>query len=190
MLSATGGRNTHRGAIFSLGLLAAAAGRREVGDLAPGISLGRIVADCWGGEMVLPEELPCVSDGISMCHRHGVSGARGEAKRGFPSVYRVALPALEFSGVEFCDACVQAFFQLLANCEDTTLLKRGGEDGWNFARSEARGFLDAGGVLREGWRDGAVAIHRRFVARNLTAGGVADLLSATIFVHRMEKGAV
>lgn len=186
MLSATGGRNTHRGAIFSLGLLAAAAGRRAGGDFSPGISLGKIVAECWGGEMALPGELPCMSDGISMCHRHGVSGARGEAKKGFPSVYETGLPALGIAGVDFSDACVQAFFELLAFCEDTTLLKRGGERGWNFARSEARRFLDAGGVLREGWKDEAVAIHHAFVERNLTAGGVADLLSATLFVHQME----
>jgi len=188
MLSVTGGRNTHRGAIFSLGLLAAAAGRRAGGDVDPGISLGEIVAGCWGGELVLPGDLPFTSDGISMCRRHGVSGARGEAKRGFPSVYKVALPALEIPGIEFSDACVQAFFELLATCEDTTLLKRGGEDGWNFARSEARGFLDAGGVRRDGWRRDAVAVHRRFVMCNLTAGGVADLLSAALFVQQVESG--
>lgn len=186
MLSATGGRNTHRGAIFSLGLLAAAAGRWSGGGISPGISLGKIVADCWGGEMVLPGELLCVSDGISMCHLHGISGARGEAKRGFPSVYEIGLPALGMSRVEFSDACVQAFFELLACCEDTTLLKRGGESGWKFARSEARRFLDAGGVLQQGWMDEAVAIHHVFVERNLTAGGVADLLSATMFVQQME----
>jgi len=186
MLSATGGRNTHRGAIFSLGLLAAAAGWRAVGNADHGVLLGKIVADCWGGDLVLPGELPCISDGISMCHRHGVSGARGEAKRGFPSVYGTGLPALGTAAVKFSDACVQAFFELLACCEDTTLLKRGGESGWNFARSEVRRFLDAGGVLREGWRDEAVAIHRGFVARNLTSGGAADLFSATLFVHQME----
>jgi len=187
MLTATRGRNTHRGAIFSLGLLAAAAGRRAEGGFSPGNSLGEIVADCWGGELMLPGELPCISDGISMCRQHGISGARGEAKRGFPSVYGIGLPALGIGIVDFSDACVQAFFELLACCEDTTLLKRGGESGWNFARAEARRFLDAGGVLRQGWMEEAANIHRGFVARNLTAGGVADLLSATLFVHQMEE---
>lgn len=188
MLATTGGRNTHRGAIFCLGLLAAAAGRRASGSVDPGISLGEIIANCWGKELLLPVDLPCISDGISICHRHGISGARGEAKEGFPSVYEIGLPALRKTGSlsTMTEARIQAFFELLAHCEDTTLLKRGGREGRVFAREEARRFLAAGGVLRPGWKADAKGIHLAFVARNLTAGGVADLLAATLFVNCME----
>ena len=187
MLAATGGRNTHRGAIFSLGLLAAAAGRQADGGLP--FSLGEIVAHCWGGDLVLPAALPANSDGIAMCHRHGISGARGEAKSGFPSVYRIGLPALRktVSAATPESAKIQVFFEVLARGGDTTLLKRGGEDGWRFARSEGCRFLAAGGVLRSGWEADAANIHRGFVARGLTAGGVADLLAATLFVDYLQN---
>ena len=92
--------------------------------------------------------------------------------------------ALSFVPMEI--AKVQVFFELLARCEDTTLLKRGGAEGRLFARAEARRFLKAGGVRRQDWEADAISVHHAFVARRLTAGGVADLLAATLFVHEME----
>ena len=183
MRTATGGRNTHRGAIFCLGLLAAAAGWRGNGGVLPGSSLGEIVRICWGAEVLLPSELPAMSAGITMCHQYGISGVRGEAKGGFPSVYAVGLPALR-EALSFAPppaAKVQVFFELLAVCEDTTLLRRGGAEGRRFARETAR--------RQPGWEAEDIGIHRAFVARNLTAGGVADLLAATLFIHEQEESA-
>ena len=189
MLVVTGGRNTHRGAIFCMGLLAAAAGRRACGTFSSEVSLGEIVRLCWGEDLLLPADLLAMSNGIAMCHRHGISGVRGEAKSGFPSVYAIGLPALRealsFAPLEVVK--VQVFFELLARCEDTTLLKRGGAEGWRFARTESRRFVEAGGVRRHGWEADAIAIHHAFIARHLTAGGVADLLASTLFVHEMES---
>jgi triphosphoribosyl-dephospho-CoA synthase len=189
MLAVTQGKNTHRGAIFCLGLLAAAAGRRAGGWFAPATSLGEIVVHCWGDDLVMPKDLPAVSDGIAMCHRHAISGARGEAKRGFPAVFKIGLPVLRgmLGHVPRVVAHIQVFFELFEGCEDTTLLKRGGEEGREFARAEVRGFLAQGGVLNPGWKSEAVRIHRAFVARGLTAGGVADLLAATLFVDYLEN---
>jgi len=186
MCTVTGGRNTHRGAIFCLGLLAAAAGQQTTGGAS---GLGEIIANSWGRELLMPGDLPSGSEGLAMCHRHGISGARGEAKRGFPSVYEIGLPALRktLPRVPLPTASVQVFFEILAQCEDTTLLKRGGAEGFRYARGEALRFLDCGGVLGADWETGAIGIHRAFVERNLTAGGTADLLAATLFVHHLEE---
>lgn len=183
MLAATNGRNTHRGAIFCLGLLAAAAGP---GDCAS--PLGEIVKSRWGAEIPPPEHIAAESHGLAMCRRFRVSGIRGEARAGFPSIYRVALPALR-RGLAISDpeaAAAQAFFELLSCCEDTTLLKRGGAEGLRFARKGAADFLAAGGIADPHWKSRAEALHRDFVARNLTAGGVADLLAATLFIHYLD----
>ena len=184
MREATGGRNTHRGAIFCLGLLAAAAGRRVEGSE----SLGAIVCRCWGGEIPQVSTLTGTSNGIVQCLLHGVGGVREEACLGFPSVFGMGLPSFLASvqkhGREA--ARVQAFFALLAVCEDTTLLKRGGPEGLVHARSEARRFLDCGGVANPHWRELGAALHTSFVEQNLTAGGAADLLSATLFVENAD----
>jgi len=188
MLAVTGGRNTHRGAIFSLGLLAAAAGWQA--QYSDRISLGEIVCERWGRDLPLPSALPETSDGIAMARRYGCTGARGEAKAGFPSVYRHGLPVLRdaLRVAPRREAVVQTFFTLLVHCEDSTLLKRGGAEGRAFATEAAGKFLQSGGVFQSGWEEQAVGIHNGFVARNLTAGGVADLLAATLFIHDQETG--
>jgi len=185
MLQTTGGRNTHRGAIFCLGLLAAAAGCRHQ---VPGLTLGEIVKKQWGRAIPSAKTLPPDSIGIAMCQRYQQGGVREEASRGFPSVFVHGLPALRAClplGREA--ACVHTFFAIMENCEDTTLLHRGGRAGQIFAHDAARNFLQKGGVACPDWLTTATEIHHEFVRRNLTAGGVADLLAATLFVEDISR---
>ncbi|MBE2205376.1 MAG: triphosphoribosyl-dephospho-CoA synthase [Chthoniobacterales bacterium] len=183
MFAATGGRNTHKGAIFCLGLLAAAAGVPEAG---PERSLGRIVRERWGRDIPRADALPETSAGIALCRQFHLGGVRAEAAGGFPSVYQYGLPILE-AITDREAARVQVFFHLLEHCEDTTVLKRGGLAGRQFACSEARRFLQNGGVKHPQWKETAEDIHREFVRRNLTAGGTADLLAATLFTAKIAR---
>jgi len=185
MLAATQGRNTHRGAIFCLGLLTAAAGWQTSHPEFSTLSLGGIVRHCWGDEILLPDDLPALSAGLAVCHRHGLGGVRSEAKQGFPSVFEAALPAFRrcLTQRDRAAARVQTFFVLLEICEDTTLWKRGGIRGPHYAKLAARRFLRNGGVIDANWVARGTAIHRAFVRRNLTAGGAADLLAATLFAN-------
>jgi triphosphoribosyl-dephospho-CoA synthase len=189
MLDATGGRNTHRGAIYCLGLLAAAAGKQMAAGHLLGLSLGQIVAESWGDEILLPDSLLQTSHGLEMCHRYQLGGVRGEAKKGFPSIFKVGLPAFQTAliSTDREAARVQAFFAILEVCEDTTLLKRGGNSGWKYAQTQVRGFLRGGGVASPDWKILAQEIHRGFVARRLTAGGAADLLAATLFINHLNQ---
>ena len=130
------------------------------------------------------------SHGVVVSRRHGVSGARGEAARGFPHVYRVGLPALRGARrAGWNRAKVRCFFALIAQLDDTNLLYRGGMAGLNFARVSARAFLDAGGVERRGSLQQAAALHDQFVARGLSPGGAGDLLAATILVDALDIAA-
>jgi triphosphoribosyl-dephospho-CoA synthase len=80
---------------------------------------------------------------------------------------------------------VQALFALVARLPDTNLLHRGGAEGLAFARRAAAAFLLAGGVHRPGWRAHAREVDRALVARNLSPGGSAGLLAATLLVDRL-----
>ncbi len=188
MLAATGNVNTHRGAIFGLGLLCAAAGARVA--FGPERPLGELVAERWG-EAILGGPTPLSSHGALAARRYGVGGARLEAALGSPSIYAVGLPALRL-GRRLAPrdeeaAQVHACMTLIAEVADTNLLHRGGPDGLAFAQAQASAFLAAGGVGQGGWRARAETIHSAFVARNLSPGGCADLLAMTLFVDRTER---
>lgn len=195
MLKATGGVNTHRGAIFALGLLCAGAGAALAEDPTlnrrrlPAERVARMVGERWG-RAIVRGPIPLNSHGSGALRRYGAGGARAEAAGGFAHAVTIGLPALRagraLAGNEEA-AKVHAFFALLAAMEDTNLLHRGGTDGLRDAREAARDFLTAGGVGRQGWLDHALAVHRQFVARRLSPGGSADLLAVTIFLDRLES---
>lgn len=190
MLAATSGVNTHRGAIFGLGLLCAAAGARAAGQTDPSLSLGKTVTQLWSASIIDGPVL-LHSHGTKARRRFGAGGARMEAAQGFPSVYEVGLPALQRAALYAPNdpeaQRVEACFALIGALEDTNLLHRGGVAGLRFARRVARKFLDEGGVGRPGWRDDARSVHESFVARWLSPGGAADLLAMTLFVEAQER---
>jgi triphosphoribosyl-dephospho-CoA synthase len=187
MLAATRGVNTHRGAIFSLGLLAAAAGgiSAERYPLTAD-ALARMVRVRFGDDIRAAARHAQDSHGKAAARRFGAGGAREEAAAGFPTVFGIGLPAyrqtLNARANEQA-AAVQCLFALMAELEDTNLLYRGGLSGLEFARAHARSFLASGGVFQNGWQARSAAIHREFVARRLSPGGSADLLAATLFVQ-------
>jgi triphosphoribosyl-dephospho-CoA synthase len=190
MLVATCGINTHRGAIFGLGLLCAAAGARTAGLTDPALSLGAAVSSLWGIDILKTPMLP-FSHGSQARRRYGAGGARMEAARGFPSVYEIGLPALRRSAIAASGNAeaqrVEVCFALIAGLEDTNLLHRGGQAGLRFARRASQRFLDDGGVGRPDWCDRARAVHESFVARRLSPGGAADLLALSLFVDAYDK---
>jgi triphosphoribosyl-dephospho-CoA synthase len=192
MLRATGGINTHRGAIFTLGLLAAASGHAAVHSIAPSDqNLRAIVADNWSRDLraVAVANASTPAHGQLMAMRHGATGARGEALLGFPSVFEIALPALRGAlagGAPRDDALLHTLFVLLSETVDTNVLYRGGAAGLRFIQPRAAEFLQRGSVFQAGWQAHAVSLHRDCSARNLSPGGCADLLAAAWFVHQLQ----
>jgi triphosphoribosyl-dephospho-CoA synthase len=192
MLAATAGVNTHRGAIFSLGLLCAAAGRQVAqGGHTDAASLRASLLEGWGAalrERAARRLSSASSQGQSAARSFGLQSAGEEAAEGFPVLFEVTLPVLratQHRGASAGAAMVQALMATIAALDDTNLAHRGGLAGLRFAQGEARAFLQGGGVLRPGWRNEAAAMHERFVARRLSPGGSADLLGCAWWLDRM-----
>ena len=189
MLAVTGGVNTHRGAIFSLGLMVAAIARAQSVTAVPSPAAVRAaLRDTWGGALdahaARGDE---TSHGGQVRRRTGRDGARREAARAFPSVFETGLPAYRearAAGLDDNAASVQALFALMSSLDDTTVLYRGGLEAGSFVRQAAVDFLADGGCHRSDWFERAEALHRAFIARNLSAGGCADLLACTLLVSR------
>lgn len=190
MLAATGGVNTHRGAIFNLGLLCAAAGlRAAAGKPLAAAAVCATVAECWGDAILAAAAEAPPSHGTDVARRYGSGGARLEAASGFPAALDIGLPAYRAALAASGDsglAAVEALFALIAGVDDTNLLWRGGAEGLAHARQSAAAFLAAGGVRSSGWRARAAAIDADFARRRLSPGGSADLLGVTLFLAELD----
>lgn len=167
MLAATGGVNTHKGAVYAFGLVLAAAGSRLVrgGDLFEAAAALAAAGDPPRGD---------THGGLARV-RYGAGGARGEALAGFPHARR-AWEALSRRGA------YAALLTLLAEVEDTNLLHRGGAEGLAFVRERAAEILagpEANYAARLEELDGAC------IARGLSPGGSADLLALALFLRRL-----
>jgi len=188
MLAATGGINTHRGAIFSLGLLCAAAGRPA--SWQPDVLRATLV-ECWG--LALSQHRgAAASNGALARARHAAPGAREQAAAGFPAIFELALPTLRrtlATGRSLRCARIDTLFTLMAELSDTNVYHRGGAEGARIVRETSLCFLARGGTASSDWVEQAVAAHRLFVQHRLSPGGAADLLAATCFVHALSLDA-
>ncbi len=185
MLAATGGVNTHRGALWSLGLLVAACALTDASDareLATAASAVAALPDSEGGSSP--------SNGARVREAFGVRGARGEAADGFPHVLRLALPMLREArarGEDDATARINALLAIMTTLEDTCLLHRGGTAALRFAQEGARSVLAAGGFATSRGARAFSILDTGLLARNASPGGAADLLAAAIFLDSIER---
>jgi triphosphoribosyl-dephospho-CoA synthase len=196
MLAATRGINTHRGAIFGLGLLCASAGQLQAqGLMLTPQHLRAVLLSTWGdalAQRATAARLNApVSNGQLAARRFGLRSAGDEAAQAFPVLFDVTLPALQAAlqaGAGERAARAQALFATMAALDDTNCVHRGGIDGLRFVQASARQFLQAGGVLQPGWLSQARALHDAFVARRLSPGGSADVLVSACWVQSVLVG--
>ena len=185
MMAATGGVNTHRGAIWALGLLVTAAAANPELD-ADGIAaaaglLARI--DDPGAPARTGHK------GEQACIAHGVAGARGQARAGFPAVTGQALPMLRLSrarGDAEPQARVNALLAVMAGLDDTCLLARGGRRALEATQAGARRVLALGGMATPNGRKALANLERRMRVLHVSPGGAADLLAAALLLDRIE----
>lgn len=186
MLAATGGVNTHRGAIWALGLLVTAAA------MAPSERAPARVAARAGALARLPDRgAPGFTGnkGELACHAYGVGGARGQAHAGFPHVVHAALPMLRHAraaGAAENAARLDALLAAMAELDDTCVLSRGGPAALACVQAGARAVLESGGAGTFAGRAALHALERELIARNVSPGGAADLLAAALFLDRFE----
>ena len=190
MLAATCGINTHRGAIFCLGLLCASAGALAArGAAVEATALRGELLGCWGHALSeRAGRCSSAAHGAVAARRLGLRSASAEAMLGFPVLFETTLPALLASqrrGAAPREARLQALFETMAVLDDTNLAHRGGLAGLRYGQLAARAFLSAGGALRPDALAHAGAIHADFVARGLSPGGTADMLAAACWAQRV-----
>lgn len=190
MFEVTDGVNTHKGAVYSFGVLCGALGRLWDGVF-PIADLNTLLSEC--PELVhrsaAVDFLNVLEDTAGLrCYReYRLAGVRGEVESGFASVARYGLPAFESAlngGLNANDAGVYALLHLVAHVGDTALFHRGGADGATFAADAARALIESDAFPTTA---DVEALDDAFIERNLSPGGCADLLAVTYFLHHLYK---
>ncbi|MBS7543988.1 triphosphoribosyl-dephospho-CoA synthase [Ancylobacter oerskovii] len=185
MYAVTGGANTHRGAIWALGLLVAAAAGAG-GSVEVDAICDRAGAIARHRDRFAPGD---DTHGARACRIWRVSGARGEAAAGFPHA-RLAFDVLRrrrAAGAGEDEARLDALVAVIARLDDTCLLHRGGRRALRVARLGARAVIAAGGMREPAGRAALMALDRRLLALNASPGGAADMLAAALFLDSLGR---
>jgi len=176
---AAAGANTHKGAVFSLGILCYAAGSCK--ENAPVESILKKAAEA--GSFFLEQMKNSGrmhTGGEAQYARYGLTGARGEAASGFQTVLHTALPALEKGvgeGKSLCKAGLDALLCLISRVKDSNIIRRAGLEGQTWAAAQAETLLKNGFTT-----DDLRQMNSRFVQRGISPGGSADLLALAYFL--------
>ena len=180
MLATTNGVNTHRGAIWALGLLTAAAALDPRALTLTAAKLALL------NDRYAPQPL---SHGAQVAQRYGARGAREEAQLGFPSVMQRGLPQLRKSREQNAgeqNARLDALLAIMTELADTCVLYRAGLAGQRAMQRGAQAVLNAGGSATLGGRRQLHALDQQLLALNASPGGAADLLAACLFIDRLD----
>jgi triphosphoribosyl-dephospho-CoA synthase len=216
MLKATNGSNTHKGAIWALGLLAAATtGRDELpliqrrdkathqlnaNDIARTAALIASFEDPYQSASNAERQTPnaerqtpnanALSHGQIVAQKFGVPGARGEAISGFPHIVELGLPMLRERRRAHAPepiARLDALLAIMARLSDTCLLYRGGKPALLAAQQGAAAVIAAGGAGTSRGREQLFALDQRLLELRVSPGGSADLLAGTLFLDAVER---
>lgn len=182
MYTATHGVNTHKGLIFSMGLLSGALGARQrQGDA----DLDAVLSLCAQmGQRALADFSAPHPDthGLRLYQAHRLPGIRGEAAAGFPHA-RQGLAVLRKwirSGLSLNDAGTLTLLELIATVTDTNMIRRGGLDVARARQDEARVLLSR--VTPETIHQELLSLDQAYISANLSPGGSADLLALSLFL--------
>lgn len=203
MFKATRNINTHKGIIFSLGIVLAATGyylkdksEEEIEHFSSSDTdaVFMLIREMTEGLVKkdfdnLPQKTK-YTNGEILYLKHGFTGIRGEAEDGYPVVRLEALPRLrvlqdqEFS---FEEKLLEILLLLMSITEDSNVVSRGGIESLSYVKNEAKRFLEKGGMKNPDAREMLKQMNEDFIVKNISPGGSADLLSIAIFFGKLER---
>ena len=172
MLKATGGVNTHKGALFCIGLSVAAASCLAC-------STGAVEAYSFK-ELVsrAASEIPSArgTHGAEAKRSFKAVGALENARAAYPELFTDWLPYYRsLEGDPF--RCHKTLLHIMTTLDDTNILHRRGAEGLAHAEAEAARLLE------DFSESGLSSLNKDFIRENISPGGSADMLSLTIFIE-------
>ena len=171
MLKATGGVNTHKGALFCIGLsVAAASNLASRTGTVQAYSFKELVSR-------IASEIPLAqgTHGAEAKRSFKVSGALENARAAYPELFEDWLPYYRSLESDPC-RCHKTLLHIMTTLDDTNILHRRGAEGLARAKSEASRLLEDFSEAKMS------SLNKDFIRENISPGGSADMLSLTIFI--------
>lgn len=193
MFMATGGVNTHKGALFSIGLAAVALA---------GESFSRITQAEGCGTMayndVNSKQIQYLSNSIASLARlfpdtngtHGskakanniLKGALDNAREGYTQLFKAWLPFYIDRIAEGDNyALHKTLLRIMCDLDDTNIVYRTSMETMQEVKTEARQMLDASRNIVN-FEVALQAMNTDYIHRNISPGGSADMLSLVVFL--------
>lgn len=171
MLEATGGVNTHKGALFCMGIAASAAGRlyAEEGKIEECL-LRRAIMELASG---IPESKG--THGAEAKEKYGAAGALEMARMGYPELFGVWLPFIRSHGHDN-ESLLRLLLLIMSSLDDTNVLHRAGPGGLEKVKS------GSAALLKDFSRGALEQMNKDFINNRISPGGSADMLALTIFI--------
>ena len=170
MLRATNGVNTHKGALFALGLAVIAAAHLEFnGKLTLG-QLQKTIAQ-------LATQIPDATGthGSKVVSEHRVKGASAMAREGYELLFSDWLPY--YRGTRSEERKLKTLLRIMATLDDTNVYHRKGAAVAQQMKAEAADLLDRFSM------ENLEQLNQTYNAQGISPGGCADMLALTIFVN-------
>ena len=174
MLEATSGVNTHRGALFAMGLttLAAAWCMKQNGKVDEKQLRDLIM-------QVAGQFAPTAgTHGNDAVNAHRVTGALDLAKAGYTQLFNDWLPAYRGYLADDAETALhRLLLRIMCQLDDTNVIHRVGYEQAQQVKQEALALLNNYSA------EGMEAMNRDYIARNISPGGSADMVALTLFIH-------
>lgn len=197
MFKATRGVNTHKGMIFTLGLICGAVGWLYKNNRRfDALHIRHVIQSCCAGlvrdELENQRHNPAKTAGERLFKQHGFPGIRGEAALGYPTIFNYGLPvyqAIVLQGYSEQKALTHTLLSIMSMNNDTNLVNRGGIEGLRFVQNEVRNLLSQWDWQRpeEACEQDIVILDGKLIEKNLSPGGSADLLAATWLLAQLSS---
>jgi len=179
MLKATNQINTHKGFIFSSGIICTALGYAYHNQMAT--DLPNICNICKEMVQLLEADFNLVTeDNI----KYGIKGIRGEVINGFPAMQNIGMPTLKKylkEGYSLNDAGAITLLYLIANLEDTNIISRSNYESMIKVQKDIENLLLSKTMNSNNLKEQLTALDDTFIQRNISPGGSADLLALCYF---------
>ncbi|NLS37975.1 triphosphoribosyl-dephospho-CoA synthase CitG [Fructobacillus tropaeoli] len=192
MYLATDGVNTHKGAIFTLGILIAAYGLatqdKRLTTLQEVLNfVQKISANVLADDLVRPtHDQQEETAGHYQYRTYQLTGVRGEVAAGLPALAQVALPTLRDRPGSVTNRLLDTLMALAGAIQDSTLIKRAQTPAIvQQMQAWVDEFFALGGAETAAGQKYLTTLNQTMIEQNLSIGGAADYLILTIFIGRL-----